>query len=145
MPVIFHFEVEISGKSADADAAFQEVTGLDVEMETKDVREGGENRFVHKLPVGIKQGNLVLKRGLADQSSDLVTWCKETLEGGLGTPIAPETVVVKLLDAEQAPIMAWTAARAYPVKWQVSGLNAMKNEIAIETIEMAYTTLTRTQ
>ena len=31
--------------------------------------EGGENRFVHRLPKPVKHPNLVLKRGLATTSS----------------------------------------------------------------------------
>lgn len=32
---------------------------------------------------------------------------------------------------------------AYPVKWDISALNSQKNELVIETLEMAYTNLIR--
>ncbi len=47
------------------DAAFQEVGGLEAEIEVETVVEGGENRFVHRLPKPVKHPNLSLKRGLA--------------------------------------------------------------------------------
>jgi phage tail-like protein len=33
----------------------------------------------------------------------------------------------------------WTFFNAWPVKWSLGGLDAQKNEIAMETLEFAYT------
>ena len=44
---------------------FSECSGLDLELEVEEYAEGGENRFVHKLPGRRKQSDLVLKRGLS--------------------------------------------------------------------------------
>ncbi len=69
-PVAFYFSVYINGIRRDAgDNSFQEVSGLNVELETEDVAEGGENRFVHNLPKQIKHPKLVLKRGIAEKKS----------------------------------------------------------------------------
>ncbi len=43
----FNFLVEIEGLLV---GGFTEVTGLTVETETEDFREGGVNEYVHKLP-----------------------------------------------------------------------------------------------
>src|SRR5690606_41130753 len=45
------------------DFRFQEVSGLTVSMEMETIKEGGENRFVHQLPVRSTYNALVLKRG----------------------------------------------------------------------------------
>ena len=34
-----------------------------IELGTEELVEGGENRFAHQLPTGLRHGNLVLKRG----------------------------------------------------------------------------------
>ena len=51
-PVGFHFRVEFDLPGAsDNDMRFREVGGLSVELEEETYNEGGENRFVQKLPV----------------------------------------------------------------------------------------------
>src|SRR5205807_27706 len=81
----FHFGVwvdGVSGSSANgtaADASFQEVSGLKVELGYEEVVEGGENRFVHRLPKPATPGNLVLKRGVVIETSRLARWVGDTL------------------------------------------------------------------
>jgi phage tail-like protein len=72
-------------------------------------------------------------------TSPLVIWCKTVLEGDFVLPIVPMLVSVQLMNENQIPIRAWSFANAYPVNWEVDGFNATKNEVAIETIQLAYT------
>jgi len=139
----FHFAVSIGVLGLLTDAAFQEVGGIGSEMTTEPFHEGGENRYVLQLPTGAKNTNLTLKRGVASLASPLVLWCKSVLEGGLGESITPCLVNVLLLDELHLPVRTWTFENAYPVKWSVAGFNAMRNEVALETIELSYTTSTR--
>ena len=100
--------------------------------------EGGENRFVHQLPKAMKNPRLTLKRGVAALDSQLVAWCRNVLEGGLVRPIVPKLLHVFLLDANGAPLRAWSFANAYPVRWEVESFNSTKNELALEKIELSY-------
>ena len=50
-------------------AGFSEVSGLQVETETEEYREGGVNDYVHRLPKITKYQNLTLKRGITDSDS----------------------------------------------------------------------------
>ena len=59
-PVGFHFKVEFMGIGNDNDSRFQSVSGLTVEYETESFKEGGENRFEHKLPVRTKSNKSLL-------------------------------------------------------------------------------------
>lgn len=134
-PVSFHFKVEFTGiSSQESDIQFQSVAGLSVDIETEEFAEGGENRFKHKFPVRTKFPNLVLKRGMVTDSK-LIDWCRDAIEGFLFQPI---DLTVKLLNEEHEPLVTWNVVNAYPVKWNVSDLNAEENKIAIETIELAY-------
>ncbi len=142
-PTAFHFTVGFSGKGKGMDASFQEVSGIGGEIETEAVREGGENRFVHMLPKGVKQTRLTLKRGLASTSSPLVAWCKDVLEGGLGTAIETRQLDLTLLDEDGDPLRRWSFTNAYPVRWEVESFSSMKNEIAVEKIDLFYTVSTR--
>lgn len=143
MPVAFYFKVEVDGASQDQDMAFQEVGGLSAEVELETVQEGGENRFAHRLPKPAKHPNLVLKRGIAGVDSTLAKWCQDVLEKDFAEAIVPHDIVVSLCDADGNPSRTWSIGNAWPVKWSVSDLNSTKNEIAVETIEFAYNTLTR--
>jgi len=143
-PVAFHFSVSFSGFVPPVlDTSFQEVSGLESEIETTPLVEGGENTFVHQLPTKVKHPNLVLKRGLTSQLSGLVYWCRSTLEDGFAQPITTKDMSVKLLNASGIPVAFWSITNAYPVRWTIGGFDAMKNELAIETIELAYNTIQR--
>ncbi|GGY13815.1 phage tail protein [Paludibacterium paludis] len=143
MPVAFHFRVWLNGVLPPLDCSFQEVSGIEQTMQTEDVVCGGENRFVYKLPTGMHQNNLVLKRGIATLASPLYLWCRSVLEGGLSIPIVPMGIHVHLLNADRLPVRAWMFHDAYPVKWSVDAFNATKNDVVIESIELAYLHSTR--
>ena len=138
LPVSFQFAVAFGRSARDPEAAFREVSGIGPEIEVEAVSEGGENRFVHQLPKGAKYPRLVLKRGIAPNSSTLVAWCKRTLETGLAHPIIPKFLQVFLLDSAGDPLRAWAFENAYPVKWVLDPFESTKNQVAMETIELAY-------
>ncbi len=142
-PAAFHFAVRFGSSSAEADAAFQELSGIAAQMELEPVVEGGENRFVHQLPKAMKAQRLVLKRGVAPLNSMLVRWCKETFDNELAKPIRPQLVQVELRDAKGQPLRQWSLENAWPVQWDVQPFGAQKNEVAIEKIELAYAYATR--
>jgi phage tail-like protein len=131
-PLGFHFKVEFANLSGEYQ--FQSVSGLNVELETEQIAEGGENRFKHKLPVSTRYPNLVLKRGIKVDSA-LTKWCREALED---FDIKPTNITISLLNENHEPLMTWNVVHAYPLKWSVSEFNAEKSQLAIESIELAY-------
>lgn len=144
-PVAFRFALGFEPGRGIGDVAFQEAGGIGAEMSLETFREGGENRFVHQLPGTLKQPRLTLKRGVAPIDSGLVKWCKDVLEGGLGMRIKPQQVELRLLDREAGVLCSWSFANAYPVKWAVAEFRSNKNEVALETVELAYSTAVRTK
>ncbi len=134
-PVGFHFRVEFNlpnGQSGEIH--FQEVSGLSKEMQTEELIEGGENRFLYRLPKGTKYANLVLKRGMKPKS-DVVKWVKDAIDD---FDFQPATVTVLLLNEEHKPLVKWEFVKAFPVKWSTSDLKAQENAVAIETLELNY-------
>jgi phage tail-like protein len=138
-PPAFHFAVTFGANAKDADGAFREVSGLGPEMEIETVIEGGQNAFVHQLPKAVKHSRLVLTRGIATLESRLLLWCQSILERGLERPIYPKQLHVFLLDEEGGPLRVWSVQNAYPVKWSAEAFQSMRNEVAIERIELAHT------
>lgn len=134
-PVGFHFKVEFVGIGSNNDTRFQSVTGLTVQYETENYKEGGQNRYEHKLPVRTTYPEAaVLKRGMLVDSA-VVKWCTDAFKKGV---IKPVTVLVTLLNEQHQPLMTWNIAGAYPRKWSVSEFNAQENNLAIETLELNY-------
>ncbi len=137
-PVSFYFTVNIIGIGSDGDASFLEVSGLTAERPVLEIKEGGENAYSHRVPERAKYGNLILKRGVLLPTSGLATWAKGIMESNFDQPIVPNNISLSLLNASAAPLMSWNFIGAWPVKWSVSDMSAEKGEIAIETMELAY-------
>jgi len=143
-PGAFYFSVQLLGSVTplalltDIDASFQEVSGIQAEFTTEEVVEGGENRFVHRLPKPAKYSNLVLKRGVVTQSSVLAEWVGQTIGSSLSLPILPQNILVTLLDASGMPSIAWGFVNAYPLRWEVGPLNSTDNKILTESLEFSY-------
>lgn len=142
-PVSFYFEVKIDGISTTGDTSFAEADGLEAELGVMEIKEGGENRFSHRLPDRATVRNLTLKRGVLLASSDLAKWCKNTIESDFSEPVTTHDINVSLLDEEGNPLLVWNFVNAWPVKWSVAGLDSKKNEIALETLEFSYSYCTR--
>ncbi len=142
-PSSFYFKIIFTLTGGLLDTSFQDVSGLSADISPEEVPEGGENRFAHKLPQRAKHGNLVLKRSIERINSPLVIWCKSILESDFSSEIITMPVMVYLMNEYQIPIRGWMADNAYPVKWDIGAFNSTKNEVAIETIELAYNTLNR--
>lgn len=140
----FYFKVVFGGLTGNTDTSFQEVRGIGAEIETEEVQEGGENRFVHRLPKAVKHPQIELKRAIAPLDSPVVQWCRKTLENGWSEPIRTSLVTIDLLDSEGKAVRTWSLADAYPVKWEVDDFKSTKNEVAIETIVLSYTYSNRT-
>jgi len=137
-PPAFQFRVGFALTLGMMDTSFQEVTGIGSEVETEDVVEGGENRYVHRLPTSVRHPQLELKRGIAKMTSPLVVWCRSVFEGDFIAPIVPMLMTVFLLNENQMPVRAWTFANAYPVNWEVENFSSTKNEVAIEKVVLSY-------
>lgn len=135
-PGAFFFRVTIDG----AVGHFQEVSGLEHEIEIEEIADGGNNGYKIKAPTRIKYNNLVFKRGLVHSGNE--SWAKFQqlfpIATGPNQPITHVKVEVELLDEKQTTIAKWTAPKAFPVKWNIGGLNAMESKLAIESVEFAH-------
>ena len=134
-PVGFHFKVEVLGiDPIDNDVRFTDVSGLNVEMDTEEVAEGGQNRFLQKYPIRSKYPELVLKRGLLPDS-EIVVWIRECLEDFV---ITPKSIDVKLLNQEHEPLVTWHIINAYPTRWNISDFSSMGNDVVVESLQFFY-------
>ncbi len=134
----FTFVVGFGSSPQPTDCSFLEASGVSMDVESESMAEGGENRFVHQRPAAPKHARLVLQRGVCGIDSQLLDWCREVLEGGLGRPIRTQSLTVWLLDMAGQPLRSWSFADAFPVMWRADAFNSTENQIAIERIELSY-------
>jgi phage tail-like protein len=134
-PVGFHFIVHFNGlQPTGLDNMFQSVSGLSASIETEELAVGGQNRYMHVLPVRTKYPNLVLKRGMLVESQ-VIKWCQDAIENFEFKPI---DLQIMLLNEYHIPITVWNVIHAYPIRWEVDELNSMENKLVTETIELTY-------
>lgn len=132
----FNFLVEFEGLLV---GGFTEVTGLQIETEVEDYREGGLNEYVHKLAGPTRYpSNLILKHGLTDIES-LWSWHQDVANG----TIERKNGTIYLLDQRLLPAMWWNIADAYPVKWDGPELRADSNTVAVESAELVHRGITK--
>jgi len=127
----FNFLVEIDGV---ASAGFAEADLPAGRIETIEYREGGDKTSAaRKLPGRVSYDNVVLRRGLVGRT-DLYDWWRAVRDG------APDrrNVVIVLLDEAREPVQRWLLRDAWPTRLAYSSLDAAKNEVAIETLELTY-------
>lgn len=132
----FNFAVEIEGMVA---GGFSEVSGLQSEIEVKEYREGGVNEYTHKRAGPVKySSNIVLKRGVTDARA-LWDWYSKVMQG----KIERQNVSILLLDSTGQEKLRWNFEKAYPVKWVGPDLRGNSNEVAVETLELAHSGLSK--
>ena len=124
----FRFRVEIEGIQQ---ASFMECMGLGSHIEVVEYREGGEVASVRKLPGKVSYPDIVLKWGVTD-SQELYKWHLQVIQGQLQR----KNGSVVLLDAQGNEKLRWNFFNAWPSKWDGPTLNAMGNDVAIESLTL---------
>ena len=127
----YRFYVEINGI---LEGTFTECAGLSVEREVFPYKEGGVNDYTHKLPGPVKSSNLTLKRGYMF-SKELWQWFAAGL---YDAKVEYKNVSVITYNVDGSVSRRWDLSRAFPVKWSSPELKADSNQAAIETLEIAY-------
>ena len=137
-PLSHRFEVRFSDLGIvpnTVDMRFQKVSGINAEISTDTIPDGGQNLYSHRVPTKISYNNLVLERGMM-QGSPLRAEFNAALAFFRFTP---SNVIVILYSEESVPLAGWLFMKAYPVKWSIADLDAGANAVVIETMELAYT------
>jgi phage tail-like protein len=127
----FHFVVEWGGSRV----GFTEVTGLDIQVEAIEYREGNSNEYSKiKMPGMHKFSNITLKRGSVGGDKEFYVWLNTVSLN----QIERRNLSISLLNEKHEPVFTWKVKNAFPVKVQASDLKADGNEVAIESIELAH-------
>lgn len=118
-------------------AAFAECDGLEMTMEPRTVREGGNNQEQIHLIGPVSYGQLTLRRGMT-ATLDLWNWFAVAGQTGRRSTAQGE---VTISDAAGNPRVTFTLTDCLPVKLRGPALNARDGQIAIEEMQLAYARL----
>ena len=115
--------------------AFTEFTLPSLQIETQEIKEGGQNSFAHKLPVRVTVGSATLRHGVSTDFS-LLNWYMDMLRGDIAA--ATRQVTVVMYDVGYLPLITWTFRNAYPVKWGGPSFKSDTSSVAIEELEFVH-------
>lgn len=138
----FNFEVEIRVPGIDhvlCEASFAECDGMEMTMEAKTIRQGGDNGRQIRLTGPMAFGTLSLKRGMT-QNFDLWRWVAGYSRTTDQRRRASVQVVVKAADGTTTQAV-FKLARCVPIKLKAPALNAKEGTVAIEELQLAYESL----
>ena len=136
----FRFEVEISGRMVFARAGFQKVSGLKMETEVIEYREGGDNLTVSKSPGLTKFDPITLERGMSEDT-DMWAWASKIFHIDKSAHEQVKyraNVKIKLKDRNGKVVKAWEIPNAWISRYETGEFDAMGNNVMIETIELQH-------
>jgi phage tail-like protein len=139
----FNFEVRINVPDASGlgltaplcDSEFAEVDGLEMTMEPKTLKEGGNNTSQIHLLGQVSYGNLTLKRGMTS-NQDIWKWFQSVANNARPGSVATGVILMK--DAAGKPVVRYTVSNCLPIKLKAPALNAKDGILAIEELQIAY-------
>lgn len=127
----FHFRVEWGGSKI----GFTEVTGLNIENEMIEYRDGASPEYHKiKMPGLQKFGNITLKRGMFNGDNEFFQWLNTVSL----SKVERRDVSIALLNESHEPVYLWRVKNAFPVKVVAPDLKSDANEVAVESIEIAH-------
>lgn len=130
----YNFKLDVGGDTA---GHFTEVTGLGARIETINFREGGDHQVVHRLAGRVDYMDVTLKYGLT-ASRTLWDW----FQSGIRGTVSRKNVSIILMDsAGDREVTRWNLNGAWVKEWRAASLDALGQEVAIETMTLVYETL----
>jgi len=140
----FNFRIELQygeGGTAICDAEFSECDGLELNLEPKTFREGGNNRRPIHLVGPVSYGQLTLKRGMT-RDFGLWEWF-EAIQQTSGHGVRASGEVALRSEDGGSDRVRFALEGCLPIKLKVPSLSAKDGQIAIEEMQVVYESLTR--
>src|SRR3954469_17680805 len=127
----YNFRLSVQGVTQ---GHFTAVDGLGVTVARILYREAGLNSAVRAIPGQVEYQPITLHYGLST-STELITWLYTAVNGRVDR----RNVSLSMLDDAGAnAVRTWDLLGAWPCAWSGAPLDAMGQEIAIESLSLAY-------
>lgn len=139
----FNFSVEINvpfiGPKL-CNAAFSDCDGLDMTMDVKTIREGGNNTQQIRMVGAVNYGLVTLKRGMTS-SFDLWDWFDAQQHANpqqLRKDLRGDVTVVVLAPDHKAELARFILKKCLLTKLKAPTLNAKDGGVAVEEMQLSY-------
>ena len=137
----YNFRLTVNGKIS-GEIAFKKVSGLEIEVDVTEYREGTDTATVRKIPGLAKYPNIVCERGITD-NAELIQWMQEVVDLTREGQLPPDDdfrgeIVVELLSRNRETIREWNATSGFPCKITVGEFDATSSDVVIEALEIAH-------
>ena len=109
------------------------IEGLGFSYQVTQYREGGVNGYMRKIIGPVTYENVRLSRPVDSDSELIYIWLMANL-----IQIVPQTMAITALNSAGEEVTTWNLAGVVPVKWSGPSLDINGNQIAMETLELAY-------
>ncbi|MBQ2697507.1 MAG: phage tail protein [Clostridia bacterium] len=146
----FRFKVKMGGLGymdigGTTVGAFSQCSGIKATNHVLRVRTGADGRGVQGIiPTIVEYSNVTLTRGVIS-SNDFLDWVFSCMPGYAIGPITAtrRTIDIIVLDEKGQEGITWTLHGAYPVSYELAGLDASADGVLMESLEFAYAGLSR--
>jgi phage tail-like protein len=145
----YYFRVDLHGPDGNVKGSFpfRSCSGLKSEATVVELEEGGFNGTTRKLIGRTKYPNIVLKQGLCGPSSELWKLRAQFMNDGGEDPNGPQKKGRQTPNRISGTITQigpngatakWVFSGGWVCKWEGPDFDASKNEVSIESIEIAH-------
>jgi phage tail-like protein len=132
----YNFKLEIQGVTQ---GHFTQCSTIGARVQALSYREGGLQQVVRRLPGQVEYGDVTLRYGLTS-SNELWLWFLTAVKG----TVERKNVSVIMLAADgSTEVMRWNLVNVWPREWRGAPLDALGQEVAIESLTLVYETLER--
>jgi len=144
----FNFDVQIQvpllGGSKLCQGQFSDCDGLEMTMDVKTIREGGNNAAQVRLIGPVNYGTVTLKRGMTADSFDLWDWFdaqQQASPAELRRDVRGAATIF-LCSADHKDLVHFILKRCLLVKLKAPGMSATGGMVAVEEMQLAYESMT---
>jgi phage tail-like protein len=129
----YNFKVSVTNVDTGdtVSGSFSEASGLTVDVQPIEYRDGTDDSTVRKVRGLRKLSNITLKRGITGH----VGFWRWVLTG-INGDVDRQQGYIALLNEDRVEVMRWNFDRGWATKYTGPSLNAKNNEIAMETLEL---------
>ena len=124
---------------SDLQGSFTQVNNLEIRVPAIRYREAGERQIVRALAARPEYGEVTLQYGLTT-SNALFAWF---MKGVAGNPEPRPVHIIMLGNDGATELVRWNLDNAWPTAWRGAALDAMGNEVAIESLTLVFERLER--
>jgi len=117
---------------------FTECSDLAVHVEAIKYREGGAGHVTRHVPGRVEYTPITLRFGVSD-STVLWDWMQASVQG----QVERENISIQMLTSDGSPGFHWNLMEAWPKSWKAAPLDALGQEIAIDSLTLVYQELQR--